>query len=126
MYVSAGRNYLTSPKRYFCLLKILSYTSNLSLKSAMCLSKTSLSGIRPFFLIESKQTYESTYMQKVARLAWFIEWKNSLFAHYFNCSLDAVEVKMGGFYIHSLLMCALARIPVGSSGVPWLAYFVAI
>ena len=51
----AGRNCLTSPNRNFCFNKIFSYTSNFLLKSAMCLSKTSLSGVRPCLLIK-KQT----------------------------------------------------------------------
>ena len=58
VYVTAIRNRLTSPTRYFCLLKILSYTSNLPLNSAMCFSKASVMGLRPCFLVKSKQTYE--------------------------------------------------------------------
>ena len=43
-------------------------------------------------------------MRKVGMLTWFIEWKNSRSAIYLSCSLDAVLVKMGEFYKHSLLV----------------------
>ena len=59
--ISVGRNCLTSPTRYFFLLKILSYTSSLPLKSAMCFSKASETGIRPWFLIESKQIWADVH-----------------------------------------------------------------
>ena len=73
VYLSAGRNRLTSPTRYFCLLKIFSYTSNLLLKSAICLSKASVTGVKPWFLVKSKQTYEPKYMRKLGMLTRFIE-----------------------------------------------------
>ena len=45
---------LTFPARYFCLLKILSYASNLTLKSATFLSTTVWSGATPFLLVKKQ------------------------------------------------------------------------
>lgn len=43
-----GKRYtLTSPATYFCLLKILLYTSNLASSFLMCASKAVGSGVNP-------------------------------------------------------------------------------
>ena len=53
-------------------------------------------------------------MRKVGTLTWFIEWKNSRSAIYFSCSLDAMLVKMGEFYKHSLLVERIGLDPTRS------------
>ena len=122
VYVSAGRNFLTSPRRYFCLLKVLSYTSNLPLKSAMCFSKPSWLGARPC-LLGSKQTYKPMYIRKAGRSTWLIT----------HClpyvSIAACIPCWWKWESSTNTACwksAFSWIPVGSSGVPWLAYFDAI